>query len=172
MLITNEYLIQQKILHENPNYGVASLAFGPIVELLIQKYEIKTITDYGAGKCNLKRYVKGALYQPYDPVFPEYGPASPADLVCCIDVLEHIEEDCLHDVLADLYRITNGIGFFSIHTGPAAKYLHDGRNAHLIQAPANWWLPHICRYFKVHKLQEHSLLGSGFWIIVSRSDIC
>ena len=51
--ITNEYLELQKQLHLNPNYGVASLSFAPIVAEIIKKANIKSLSDYGAGKKNL-----------------------------------------------------------------------------------------------------------------------
>ena len=56
---------------------------------------------------------KNVKYYPYDPVFPEYGEPKEADLVCCIDVLEHIEPPYLKNVLQDLSKITNKIGFFT-----------------------------------------------------------
>ena len=77
--ISNDYLEQQKILHQNPNYGVASLSFAPIVATLVNQMEIKSVSDYGAGKKNLlvglnKQGIKDIEYFPYDPVFPVYGP--------------------------------------------------------------------------------------------------
>ena len=60
-------------------------------------------------------------------------------MVVCIDVLEHIEPECLDDVLDDLQRLVIKYGFFTIHTGPAQKVLPDGRNAHLTQEPLSWW---------------------------------
>ena len=88
-------------------------------------------------KKNLKktldsRGIDGCVYQAFDPVFPEYGEALAADLVCCIDVLERVEPHRLDNVLADLRRVTTTVGFFTVHTGPAVKTLSDGRNAHLI----------------------------------------
>lgn len=163
MRITPEYLIEQKKLHLNSNYGVASIAFAPIVKQIIEQIQPKTLTDYGAGKCMLQAAlgeIKG--YQPYDPAF-NYGPPKPADLVVCIDVLEHVEPDCLDAVLDDLWAITRKIGFFSIHTGAAKKVLSDGRNAHLIQQPARWWLPKLCKDFHIHQLTETK---DGFWVIV------
>ena len=101
-------------------------------------------------------------YYPYDPVFPEYGEPREADLVCCIDVLEHIEPQYLKNVLQDLSKITINLGFFTIHTGPANKLLSDGRNAHLIQKPLSWWIPKICDYFEIIQLQR---TNSGFWVL-------
>jgi hypothetical protein len=169
--ISTEYLDEQKLLHLNPNYGVASLSFAPIVADLVRQTEIRSISDYGAGKKNLlvglKRSGIDAIdYYPYDPAFDEYGEPRSADLVCCIDVLEHIEPDKLENVLAELARITINLGFFSIHMGPAAKVLSDGRNAHLIQQPSSWWLPKLVKYFEILHLQSHQMMGNGIWVVV------
>jgi hypothetical protein len=172
--ISEGYRAQQVELHTNPNYGVASLAFAPLVAKLAVDNGVKSISDYGAGKKHLQTALQGAgldlTYYPYDPAFPEYGPPTEADMVCCIDVLEHIEPDRLDAVLDDLASIMPRLGFFSIHTGAAVKVLSDGRNAHLIQEPARWWLPRLCeRRFHVHHLQHHQMMGQGFWVVVSRA---
>lgn len=169
--ISDEYLKLQRDLHLNPNYGIASLAFAPIVADLIKQTNMISISDYGAGKKNLlaglrDAGIKNIEYYPYDPVFPEYGPPKSAELVCCIDVLEHIEPGKLDSVFKELAEITTNLGFFSIHMGPAAKILADGRNAHLIQQPSSWWLPLLSAYFEVLQLQTHQMMGNGFWIIV------
>lgn len=169
--ISDDYLRLQTELHRNPHYGVASLQFAPIVANVIKELGVHTVSDYGAGKQNLlvglkKAGVSPEAYYPYDPVFPDYGPPKSADLVCCIDVLEHIEPPKLDNVLAELARITTRFGFYSIHMGPATKVLADGRNAHLIQQPASWWLPRLSQYFEIVHLQRHQIVGFGIWVIV------
>lgn len=169
--ISQNYLDEQKLLHQNPNYGVASLSFAPIVADFILQTGVRSVSDYGAGKKNLLVGLKNAgistiNYYPYDPAFEEYGPPQTADLVCCIDVLEHIEPDRLENVLLELAKITENFGFFSIHMGPAAKVLSDGRNAHLIQKPSSWWLPRLTKYFEILHLQSHQMMGNGIWVIV------
>lgn len=171
--ISDSYLKQQQELHQNPNYGVASLSFAPLVADLIRQTNALSVSDYGAGKKRLleglnKAGVNPEKYLPYDPAFPEYGPPQKADLVCCIDVLEHVEPESIDAVLEELASITVGLGFFSIHMGPAAKILSDGRNAHLIQQPSSWWLPKICQHFNVLQLTSHTMMGKGIWLIVQR----
>lgn len=171
LTISAEYLEQQKLLHQNPNYGVASLSFAPIIADFIRQTGVNSVSDYGAGKKNLLVGLQNAgishiEYFPYDPVFEEYGEPRCADLVCCIDVLEHVEPDKLDDVLVDLSKITLNFGFFSIHMGPAGKALSDGRNAHLIQEPSSWWLPRLSQYFEILHLQSHQMMGDGIWVIV------
>ncbi|MGQ0545927.1 MAG: hypothetical protein ACT4P3_11440 [Betaproteobacteria bacterium] len=169
--ITEEYRRLQQELHKNPNYGVASLHFAPLVADLIRGTKVASVSDYGAGKKNLLKGLANAgivlpEYYPYDPAFPEYGPPKPADLVCCIDVLEHIEPELIDNVVAELASLTTRLGFFTIHMGPAAKVLADGRNAHLIQKPSSWWLEKLVRHFEVVQLQRHQMMGSGIWMIV------
>ena len=171
--ISEEYLRFQQELHKSPSYGMSSLEFAPLVAELVKQAGIKSISDYGAGKMRLLKGLKAKDvtpidYFPYDPVFPEYGEPRPADLVCCIDVLEHIEPTKLNSVLEELASITVGLGFFSIHMGPAGKVLPDGRNAHLIQQPTSWWLPRLCEYFNILNLQQHEVFGSGFWCVVKK----
>ena len=165
-LISNDYLATQKKLHENPKYGVASLTYAPVVANIIRATGVKSVCDYGAGKMNLKTALMQAGLQfdyfPYDPVFPEYGEARSADLVCCIDVLEHIEPEYLNNVLAHLARITVNIGFFTVALNPAKKTLPDGRNAHLIQKPSSWWLPQLCQFFETDSMLTNP---HGFWVL-------
>lgn len=171
--ISAGYRAQQQELHKNPNYGVASLGYAPVVKQVMESFGAKSISDYGAGKCNLRKglHALGVTdfeYFPYDPAFPEYGEPKPADLVCCIDVLEHIELDYLDRVLLDLKQITRQYGFFSVHIGPAVKVLPDGRNAHLIQQPSSWWLPKFCEHFEIGHLQT---APGGFWILTKRRNV-
>lgn len=173
--ITNDYLQQQRKLHQNPNYGVASLSFAPIVADVMRQTGCSSVSDYGAGKKRLleglkKAGVNPSLYLPYDPVFPEYGEPQSADLVCCIDVLEHIEPELIDNVILELSNITTKLGFFSIHMGPAGKILDDGRNAHLIQKPSSWWLKKLINYFEILHLQTHQMMGNGIWILVTRKE--
>jgi hypothetical protein len=167
-VITEPYRRLQQDLHRNPNYGVASLHFAPFVQQLAEGLKASSISDYGAGKQNLRLALERAgfqiAYHPYDPAFPDYGEPRAADLVCCIDVLEHIEPDLLDNVLDDLARITVKHGFFSIHTGAAQKVLADGRNAHLIQKPSSWWLPRLCERFEIQMLRPEP---GGFCVLVS-----
>lgn len=171
--ISAEYLGLQQELHRNPTYGLASLSFAPVVKELMARFDARSLSDYGAGKQNLLRGLNelgatGFAYFPYDPAFPEYGEPKPADLVCCIDVLEHIEPVFLEAVLAELRSITIKRGFFSVNTNPSMKFLADGRNAHLIQEPASWWLPRLRDHFEITELDE---IASGFSVVAAPKSV-
>jgi hypothetical protein len=167
--ISPAYLALQRELHRDPKYGIASVHFAPIVKKCLEMSGAKSISDYGAGKRRLwlalqELGVKNIEYHAYDPAFPEYGPPKPADLVCCIEVLEHIEPEFVENVLAELRSVTRALGFFTIATGPAIKKLADGRNAHLIQQPSSWWLPRLCKHFEIRQLTSNEI---GFFVVVT-----
>lgn len=156
-LISDEYRAQQEQLHENPNYGVASLQYAPIVSEMCNNLEVRHLLDYGAGKCRLFQNLKvrhQMTLQAYDPGVPKLAsPPVPAEMVSCIDVLEHIEPELLDNVLDDLARLTECVAFLTVHTGPAVKVLSDGRNAHLTQQPMEWWLPKFWERFDIQTVQ-------------------
>lgn len=168
-LITEGYRSQQRELHaRHAGYGTASLQFAPLVAAEIRRRGVREILDYGAGKCRL-RDALGELgveveYHAFEPAMDDLAQTpDPRQMVACLDVLEHIEPECLDDVLNDLRRVTREVGVFTVHTGPAVKTLPDGRNAHLIQKPPVWWLPRIFARFEVIAFQR---VPHGFFVIV------
>ena len=151
MLITPEYLVEQKRLHsEDPQYAKKAGLWAYMVSGIANVERCYDILDYGCGKgeLGLAIYEGGAYSIPFS--FYEYDPAvegknelpEPVDLVVCLDVLEHIEPNCLQDVLNDLARVTKKFLFVAI-SGKLDKmrWLKDGRNAHLIVRDGDWWAP-------------------------------
>ena len=169
LLISEEYREMQRKLHENPDYGIASVGYAPFVAEVIEALGATEMLDYGAGKGRLGLTLRSSLRRPlkiyhYDPAVAEWSaPPAPCGLVSCIDVLEHIEPDLLENVLDDLERVTLGVGVFTVHTEPAMKVLPDGRNAHLIQQPPQWWLPRIMNRFDLVTFKR---MDMGFIIAV------
>lgn len=169
MLISEEYRKEQELLHKTTNYGIASIGFAPIVSKIINQLKIEELLDYGAGRGNLAKNLNvdhEVTVTMYDPGRPDLaGTPDSAQMVTCLDVLEHIEPEYLDSVLDDLKRCVEFFGFFSIHTGPAVKTLSDGRNAHLIQEGPDWWVPKIMARFDLvqFQAQEH-----GFFVFVRR----
>lgn len=172
ILISESYKKQQEHLHETTTYGTASIEKAPVVAKIMNNLGVTKLLDYGSSKlCNLAKTInEGRLvdhaftYIPYDPAVERFSERpEPTEMVACIDVLEHIEPDLLDNVLNDLERVTEVVGFFSVHCGPASKVLQDGRNAHLIQKPPEWWLPKIIERFE---LQTFARTPNGFDVVV------
>jgi hypothetical protein len=151
-LITEEYRKQNAELHRTTDaFGTSSYRWAEMVEKIARQMQCRTLLDYGAGKQTLGIALGGKLnYTAYDPAIPDISePPDPADLVICTDVLEHIEPECLEDVLADLRRLTLKACFLVVGTRPAIKLLPDGRNAHLIVENGHWWIPRLMKHWSL-----------------------
>jgi hypothetical protein len=153
--ISKRYLLMNRQLHAAPRgFGGSGYRWVDRINILIKDYDIKTWLDYGCGRETLyKSYSHLAASLPvgyvgHDPAIKEKSsnPAS-AELVTCTDVLEHIEPKYLDNVLNHLSVLTEKVLFLNIAMHPAKKKLPNGKNAHLIQKPADWWMTKLSGYF-------------------------
>lgn len=154
MLISPEYRELNATKHKTSEcYGTSGHKHVGIVAEISNVYGIKTILDYGCGKAELKNSFppdRQDNIQCYDPCIEEYASRpNPAELVVCTDVMEHIEPEYLENVLADIASLTERYAYLNISLVEARKHLPDGRNAHLIVQPWQWW---------VEKFRPHFLL--------------
>ena len=164
-MLSPEYRAQLAQLHaDKSDFGTSSAMYAGIVRKLIAEHKPRQLLDFGCGKMALKPFVD-CVYIPYDPAIAgiDAKPAQ-ADMVVCTDVLEHVEPEYLDSVLDELQRVTRSVGFFVVHTGPAMNHLPDGRNAHLIQEPPEWWLPKIVQRWKLMTFQRWP---NGFFVVVA-----
>lgn len=172
--ITAEYRrLNEKMHEENEHYGTSGANYADLVAGLARRYGVTSILDYGCGKQTLFSALPPALKEittNYDPCVAGLDTEpSPAELVVCTDVLEHVEPDLLDNVLEDLQAKTLRYGFFIIHTTPAKKFLADGRNAHLTQQPPTWWFGKLRGYFDVVQAWEGG--GKAFAATIRRKGL-
>lgn len=154
MLITPEYRSLNGQLHSNdPNFGGHGRKWAPTIENFAKQISAKRILDYGAGKCTLALSLPNLPIFNYDPAIPGLDDdPQPADLLVSTDVMEHIEPECLDDVLDHMMALSLAAVFLIVATRPALKSLPDGRNAHLIQKRIAWWLPKLMSRWNVRNI--------------------
>lgn len=153
-LISPEYLEQQRQLHgERDDYGVSAATHAQLVMQIAMATNSRSILDYGCGKAVLQEALPQFQITCYDPAIDAFSvyPTSPHDLVYCGDVLEHIEPDRIDNVLDELERLSVRACIVSVSTREAKKILPDGRNAHLIVMPYNWWIDKLAKRFVIHQ---------------------
>lgn len=134
-------------------YGYQTILLANQINLFFKYYNIKTVLDYGCGKAN--HYFVNKLHKTlnlekvflYDIGVIEYSIKPPRDelfdCVLCIDVMEHLEEFMVDDVIKDLIDYSDKLVIISIALREARKILPDGRNAHLCIKPREWWIEKI-----------------------------
>jgi len=161
-VISNEQRELNKKLHaDNATFGNrsdgAGLA-GNLPAALKRMHGLgicNNVLDYGTGKGKLVHRLRTELPKSisingYDPAVEEWEtkPNNPADILTCLDVLEHIEMASIDAVLKDINELTRGFCYLVIDLQPAVKQLADGRNAHILLAPPEWWVGRIAQVFK------------------------
>ena len=152
MGITNKEKIDQyKHIHASKEYGVTSYSMAKYVVPCIIELEAKSVLDYGCGQSRLYERLKvdnSITVHRYDPSIPEINTltTSHVDLVINTDVLEHIPEDDIDDVLKHIHELGTNC-FFNIHTGLAKEILPSGENAHCTIHPPEWWKQRIQKFF-------------------------
>ena len=149
-LITEEYKKLNAQLHaENKKYGTCGKYYLTDVVGILKDMNSQDVLDYGFGKSTLANNLPFSIKQ-YDPCVDQFSDEpSPADLVVCTDVLEHIEPEFLDNVFKHLVLLTKKRCYITANTGEAMKKLPDGRNAHLTIKPHDWWENKIKEYFDV-----------------------
>ncbi len=136
---------QYRILHAEGEFkGHALQEFIPCIQELIVEWNAQSMLDFGSGK-GLLHPDWGIPLRLYDPAVPgiETKPTGRFDLVICTDVLEHIEEPDIPDVLDDIFGYAERGVFLTICLRESVKLLPDGRNRHVTVKPKDWWLNKI-----------------------------
>jgi len=160
-VISHEQRALNKALHaQNEQFGNRSDGAGLAGKLpvaLKRMHELgacNSVLDYGTGKGRLVERLREELPRAikvngYDPAVEawEQKPNQAADILTCLDVLEHIEITSIDAVLNDIKALTRHFCYLVIDLQPAVKTLADGRNAHILLAPMEWWVSRIAQIF-------------------------
>lgn len=73
----------------------------------------------------------------------------PADLIFCVDVLEHIPPQKIDDTLRCMAVVMLRRGYLKIHCAPDRFGRQIGETLHLTVQPPEWWFEVVSRYFRV-----------------------
>lgn len=142
-----KYSAEYKKLHKNGRYGISSERIVNKIQQHRPPVKVVRALDYGSGQSNLLEMMKIQDPVMYDPnvVGRDTKPEGVFDWVICTDLLEHIPEDELDEVLEELFNY--GTHFFLIiATAPAAQRLSNGDNAHCTVHNEAWWNAKIAPY--------------------------
>lgn len=150
----SDYIEQYKIVHnQSESFGTSSIEFLHLANLIIQELQPGSILDYGCGKSSLIEELdinKNTKKYRYDPAIEEYSvlPVDRVDLIINTDVLEHIPEEHLDEILNNISGISENV-FFNISNRLASQRLPNGENAHCTVKPPEWWENRLEKHFNL-----------------------
>jgi hypothetical protein len=151
MTIADDKLISQYAsIHSSKRYGQGTNDLALHIQTCLLDLKPGTVLEYGCGQSLLYKNLNlnGARWVRYDPAIPELSviPIEQADMAINTDVLEHIPETDIDDVLKHIRSFSPNV-FFNISTRPAREILPDGTNAHCTVWDADTWLARLQRFF-------------------------
>ena len=159
-------------LHRTGVYGNTSLKRIARIRPLVRELDPASILDYGCGQSSLLDHLalrdSTKLYR-YDPAIPEFAEikAARVDMIVCTDVLEHIPEADLPDILNHIAALSSYV-VFGIDTTESEQQLPDGSNAHCTVKPAASWRGLLQDHFGT-VVRLHSSRSSKCWFKTWRS---
>jgi len=130
------------------------------VRPFIEQYQPTSLLDYGCGHgalmASIQELYPSMRVEGYDPGNPKHNkmPKRNFDVVVSADVFEHIEPQYLDQTLTLICGKIQKAGWFRIACYPAKKHLPDGRNAHLIVQPPEWWRDRILNVMDLNIVKE------------------
>jgi len=155
-----KYQKRYRELHQqHPKWFSGALKSVSVQEItqLVKDTGAKTILDYGSGKGY--QYLKARVHEAwgilptcYDPgvVQLQDPPAEGTkfDGVICTDVMEHISQTDIDELLKNLFGYIGkrGFAYFAICCRPARKEFPDGVNVHLTVMSPRWWNQKLSQY--------------------------
>lgn len=154
ILLTDEYKETIQKYHEiNRQWGNGPRAYIPALGKFIYENKVVDLLDYGCGKAKNLQFIFDCVTAAYDPGVPEYSQdPKVCEHLICMDVLEHIERDCIESVLQHINSKFTKKALLSISLQPSRDILPDGRNAHILMKPAAWWVEILSRYLTLESI--------------------
>lgn len=152
MLITEPYREQYRRMYEEGHrYGIQGGGWADAIAITLVENACETVIDYGCGRGTLSSALsaRGFRVLGYDPAIPgnDAVPRELADAVVSTDVLEHVEPECLDDVLDHVRGLTKVVGFHVICCRKAKRRLPDGSNPHRSVHHADRWVNELRKRF-------------------------
>lgn len=145
-----------------PNWGNAR-RHAPVVARLLAAMQIPcgSILDFGCGLGRFGQELERLVPRRYrvvnyDPSVKGWDvlPGGRFDAVVCTHVLEHVEPELLDATLREIHDRAERLVYIELPHGPAGRTLADGRNAHLIQQPAEWWFDKLRAAFPAATISQ------------------
>jgi SAM-dependent methyltransferase len=130
--------------------GLSILQHRKQIAKLCREHQVRNLLDYGCGagdayrsphKLHKEFGLRWFEVTLYDPAFIENAdmPLGRFDGVLCSDVLEHVPEEDVDELIDALFHYARKFVWASVCCRQAKKTFPDGTNLHVTLRPIEWW---------------------------------
>lgn len=140
MLITPAHKSLYALHYQNkPSKLVPNSHLDQVVRFA-NEIDAHSIVDYGCGGyASIDGFCSLSVHN-YDPAIPAFSALPPtADLVVCLDVLEHVEPDCVDEVISHIRDLAIKGIYLTVSCSPSTKTLPDGSPWHCFVKDYEYW---------------------------------
>ena len=154
--MTEDPILQRGLIENYEHFHSANI-YGlggrhlPFLLPHIMALDPSSLVDYGAGRSDIARRLARKAHiervVAFDPAVPDIAerPQETFDVLMSLDVLEHIPEEEMDAVLAEMAEMAeHAIHVIDIRLADAT--LSDGRNAHVSLHDEAWWHARLARF--------------------------
>lgn len=150
-MVNTRNLDQYAAIHSQKRYGTGSAKARRWIEPWVIIRRPSSMLDYGAGQSRMVEMLRAktlGVRHRFDPAISEinFVPHTHYDLVTCTDVLEHLDQHEIPQVLKHIRSLTEH-AIIAADTRPADTTLPNGENAHATVQPPEWWASQISSVF-------------------------
>jgi len=165
--MSEEMIARYRQLVENGSdnfQGLGITQYQNQIGRLIRKSGSKTVLDYGCGggfqyshPYEIHKTWGVDVPTLYDPAFPSHDdlPKGTFDAVLASDIMEHIPQDEVDELIIRLFKYANKFVWASICCRPAKKVFDDGLNMHVTIHGFWWWQ---ARFAKLSSGKHHVIV--------------
>jgi hypothetical protein len=146
----NYFIEQHRQIHQKTPRsfnGKSLVEHIELIDRLMKTHNCLNILDYGCGQASYWPDHWTGIISGYDPAVDRFSQEpDAADLVICVDVMEHIPEPHVDMVIQSVFSLSRKHTFFSIGNFLSKKKLPDGTNRHVTAKNKAWWEEKFVHY--------------------------
>ena len=147
--MSTDWIEQHRLLHQDSPRNFAGKSLRKWIDTInsfAEHHHCETILDYGCGKAQFWPPEWQGRVSGYDPAVDQFSAEPlPADLVICVDVMEHIPLNQVTEVIDRVNSLARRAVFWVVDVKPAKKRFLNGANCHLTQQPPEWWRDRVAQ---------------------------
>ena len=147
-LISDAHRERYRLYYASKDVRVKPHAWQGQIEKIALNLSADSVLDYGCGPSKSLSRFSSLNVVDFDPAVDGADELpDPCDLVVCNHMLEHVEPECLDNILRHIKSLAKKAVYIALSCELSTKKLPDGTEWHLIVREPLWWQKKLDEFF-------------------------